>query len=501
MSYPLVGRFLDVPRFITFSLAGLAVGWWGFRRRRVEAALRESEERYALAMEAAGDGHTDWNLETGEHYISPGLLKICGYAPGTTFRDRAEWVRRFPFHPEDRPKWEAAMAAHFAGRESHFKMELRIMVRGEVRWTEFHFLSTRDAAGTPIRWTGSIADITEQKRVEEALRASEERYSLAMEASEEGYVDADIDTDQFITSERMNEIFGIPRGTRFADRSDFLKHFRFYGDDGKTYGDMIRAVGTQGGPDRYEFEFRIVLPSGEVRWLWTRGKVDARRRGPGAPAHWRGGRHNRAQARRGGAARVRGPLRARGRRFLRRRMGHRLRRSQRFFLPAHARTVRIASRAGGGATGRVVRSFAAPSRGQAEAVRRGGGALVGKGAGVRGRVPPAPARRRLPLAPRPRCVCARCRRQAAAHGRLDQRRRRPPARRGGAARIRAALRARHGCERVGYWDWHIPPPTGYYASPQSVLEIWAGLHLERRGSTGRRSERAFNMHAGGLARW
>jgi PAS domain S-box-containing protein len=402
VGYPLLGGFLDVPRFITFSIVGLAVGWWSFRRRRVEAALRLSEERharamegsdaghwdwnmvtdemfvseraremlalpsgtlpttrneimelvpqhphdragmnekvqagiragthvreyrvipqagsvrwlrsrgkvykdaggaairmtgsltditesrealeklrnseqrYALAMEAAGDGHTDWDLVSGEFYISPRLLEIVGHPPGASFADRADWVRRFPFHPEDRPKWEAAVAAHYAGRDSHFKMELRIVVRGEVRWTAFHFLSTRDAAGKPIRWTGSIGDITEQKRVEEALRASEERYSLAMEAAEEGYVDSDIDTDQFVTSERLNEIFGIAPGTRFDNRSDFLKHFRFYGDDAKTYADMISAVGTPGGPDRYEFEFRIVLASGDVRWLWTRGKV------------------------------------------------------------------------------------------------------------------------------------------------------------------------------------------------------------------------------------
>jgi PAS domain S-box-containing protein len=250
------------------------VGWWSFRRRRVEAALRESEERYALAMEAAGDGHTDWNLENGEHYISPGLLKICGYAPGTTFHDRAEWVRRFPFHPEDRPKWEQAIAAHFAGRESHFKMEVRIVVGGEVRWTAFHFLCGRDAAGKPIRWTGSIADITEHKRVEEALRASEERISLAMEASEEGYIDCDVPTDKFITSERMREIFEVPPGTRIAYRSDFNEQFRFYSDeDARVYGDAMRTVSEQGGPNRYEFEFRVVLPSGKVKWIWTRSKV------------------------------------------------------------------------------------------------------------------------------------------------------------------------------------------------------------------------------------
>ena len=272
--FPLLGGLLDGNRLISFSVVGFVVGWWSLRRRQVEVALRESGERYALAMEAAGDGHTDWNLENGEHYISPRLLQICGYAPGTTFRDREEWVRRFPFHPEDRPKWEQAVAAHMAGRESHFKMELRIVVNGEVRWTAFHFLSGRNAAGKPIRWTGSIADITEQKRVEEALRASEERISLAMEASEEGYIDCDVPTDRFIVSERMREIFEVPAGTRITYRSDFNEQFRFCSDeDARVYGEAMRTLAAQGGPNRYEFEFRVVLPSGKEKWIWTRSKV------------------------------------------------------------------------------------------------------------------------------------------------------------------------------------------------------------------------------------
>jgi signal transduction histidine kinase len=148
--------------------AGLA---WLFARRA--NAARQSEERYALAMKAAGDGHADWNLLTGEHYISPRLLQICGYAPGTTFRDRAEWERRFPFHPDDRTKWEQAVAAHFAGRKANFKMELRIVLGSEVRWTAAHFLSTRDAEGKAVRWTGSIGDITEAKLADQTLRNME----------------------------------------------------------------------------------------------------------------------------------------------------------------------------------------------------------------------------------------------------------------------------------------------------------------------------------------
>jgi PAS domain S-box-containing protein len=162
-------------------------------RKLAEESLRLSEERYALAMEAAGDGHTDWNLVTGEFYISPRLLEILGYAPGTTFADRADWVRRFPFHPEDRPRWEAAIAAHFAGRETKFRMDLRIVVNGETRWVAFTFIATRDASGKPVRWTGSIADIHDAKVAAEDLRESEARFRALTELSSDWYWQQDED--------------------------------------------------------------------------------------------------------------------------------------------------------------------------------------------------------------------------------------------------------------------------------------------------------------------
>src|SRR6516225_7331474 len=61
VSYRLLGGFLDTPRFITFSIVGLAAGWWSFRRRQVEASLRESERRYALAV--AGSNNGVWEID------------------------------------------------------------------------------------------------------------------------------------------------------------------------------------------------------------------------------------------------------------------------------------------------------------------------------------------------------------------------------------------------------------------------------------------------------
>jgi PAS domain S-box-containing protein len=109
---------------------------------------------------------------------------------------------------------------------------------------------------------------------EEALRASEERISLAMEASEEGYIDCDVPTDRFIASERMRQIFEVPPGTPIDYRSDMNQQFRFHDDeDARIYGDAMRTMAAQGGPDRHEFEFRVVLPSGKIKWIWTRSKV------------------------------------------------------------------------------------------------------------------------------------------------------------------------------------------------------------------------------------
>jgi len=267
-------RWIHARGLATRNSRGEVVRWNGAARnvtdrKHAEEALRNSEQRYALAMEAAGDGHTDWDLVTGEFYISPRLLEMLGHAPDATFPDRADWVRRFPFHPEDRPKWEAAVAAHFASRDAHFMMELRIVVHGEVRWTAFHFLSTRDAAGKPIRWTGSIGDITEQKRVEEALRESEERYERVVAATEAGFWDWDVVQDKYYVSPRLLEMAGLPPHTAIVSRADFQARVPFHPEDLAKWQREIQALFASGG-SRRSMELRVVLPLG-TRWYHLDG--------------------------------------------------------------------------------------------------------------------------------------------------------------------------------------------------------------------------------------
>ena len=357
-------------------------------------ALRRSEERYALAMEAAADGHMDWNLVTGEFYISPRMLKMIGHAPDATFIDHDDWVRRFPFHPEDRPRWETAIADHFAGREAKFGGDFRIVVSGETRWLAFNFIATRDATGNVVRWTGSVADINDakrdiatvldaipglvailtpvgevdavnseliaycgqpleamrrwgtngtvhledlprvavvfmqaisrgepydfearirrfdgvyrwnqvrglpfrdasgriirwyvllsdidaSKRAEEALRLSEERYALAMQAAAEGHFDSDLETGQMFVSERLNEIYDFPRHATIVNRAEFLKQIPLHPDDRYLLddiitGDRVRPEWQKPNQDLFEYDCRIIPRPGEIRWLHIRGKV------------------------------------------------------------------------------------------------------------------------------------------------------------------------------------------------------------------------------------
>jgi len=170
------------------------------------AALRYSEERYALATAASEEGFWDWVVATDDVYVSPRLLEIYGFPPGTTFAGRDDFISRFPLHPEDRLTWQESVAAHFAGQTARFEKELRTLRGGETRWLQLTGLATRNASGEVVRWAGATKDITVRKHAEQALRLSEERYARAMEGSAAGHWDWNLASDEMFLSERAQDL-------------------------------------------------------------------------------------------------------------------------------------------------------------------------------------------------------------------------------------------------------------------------------------------------------
>ncbi|HEY0511220.1 MAG TPA: EAL domain-containing protein [Thermoanaerobaculia bacterium] len=156
-----------VKREIDGGLLGRAIRY-AIERKRAEMALRDSEERYALAVDGAKDGLWDWDLRRGRIYFSSRWKAMLGFQNGDIGDDPAEWFSRM--HPDDQPVVQLALSAHLAGRSPDFESEHRILHRdGGWRWVLSRGLAVRNEAGEAYRMAGSQSDITARKAAEERL--------------------------------------------------------------------------------------------------------------------------------------------------------------------------------------------------------------------------------------------------------------------------------------------------------------------------------------------
>ena len=151
--------YLTKPVDFPVALARIATQ---LSHKRAQEALRESEERYALAAQGANDGLWDWNLLTGVMYFSPRWKSMLGYQENEIGDKLEEWLNRV--HDSDRERVKYELAAHQGGLTSHFESEHRVLNKdGTFRWMLSRGLAVRDASGKATRIAGSQTDITEGK--------------------------------------------------------------------------------------------------------------------------------------------------------------------------------------------------------------------------------------------------------------------------------------------------------------------------------------------------
>ena len=130
--------------------------------KRAVEDLRESEERYALAVRGANDGLWDWNLGTNQVYWSPRWKAMLGYDEAAIGASPDEWLTRV--HDEDVQRVKDALAAHLADGSGFFESEHRMLHRdGTFRWVLCRGAGVRDGQGTVTRLAGSLTDITDAK--------------------------------------------------------------------------------------------------------------------------------------------------------------------------------------------------------------------------------------------------------------------------------------------------------------------------------------------------
>ena len=138
--------------------------------QQTETALRESEERYALAVQGSRDGLWDWNVVTNEVYYSPRFKAILGYEDGEIAHSFSEFESRL--HPKDRDRTLTAVQQHLA-QKAPYDVEYRLRNKsGEYRWIYARGQAVWTESGEPTRMAGSITDITERKQMEGQLNNS-----------------------------------------------------------------------------------------------------------------------------------------------------------------------------------------------------------------------------------------------------------------------------------------------------------------------------------------
>ncbi|MDQ4080911.1 MAG: EAL domain-containing protein [Gemmatimonadota bacterium] len=137
--------------------------------QRARDALRESEERYALAALAANDGLWDWDLVRDRCDFSPRWRAMLGLENTPLLPLAREWLDRV--HPDDAQRLREEIETHLAGRSGRLESEHRIRhADGGWRWMLVRALVLREGGTRPSRLAGSMTDISARKQAEDELR-------------------------------------------------------------------------------------------------------------------------------------------------------------------------------------------------------------------------------------------------------------------------------------------------------------------------------------------
>ncbi|MGF6347845.1 ATP-binding protein [Variovorax sp. W2I14] len=137
------------------------------RQERGELALRQSEERYAMAMEAANEGHAEWNVAQDSVFVSDKWRALHGVDASAPLGTSADVLRHVHLHPDDAPHARAAIDDHLAGRTHAVELEYRVRhAGGDWRWIHARGRCVRDDAGAALRLFGAATDVSDRKLAE-----------------------------------------------------------------------------------------------------------------------------------------------------------------------------------------------------------------------------------------------------------------------------------------------------------------------------------------------
>ena len=246
-------------------------------RKRDQEELRQTSERFRMAADGAGIGVWEWDLLADRIFWDERMYRLFGADRDQIDDLYAYWSSRL--HPGDREKTIAELNASLSGG-GIFDAEFRIVQpNGDVRYIKASASVQRDASGKPLRMAGTNFDVTERRRLEESIKASEETFRQAMEHAAIGMALVMPDGRFLKVNAALCEILGYSKEELLATDVQSLTH----PDDSVVSMEYVRQT-LEGATPTYQLEKRYVHKDGRIVWVWL--SVSLVRDADGAPKYF-----------------------------------------------------------------------------------------------------------------------------------------------------------------------------------------------------------------------
>jgi diguanylate cyclase (GGDEF)-like protein/PAS domain S-box-containing protein len=235
-------------------------------RRKAAQELRESELRFRQMAESIRevfflgepDGSRMW-------YVSPAYEEIWGRSLDSLYADPTTWITSI--HIDDRAR---TIRETFIQRDGAFQVEYRIVrPDNSIRWIRANGYPVLDANGTLVRIAGVARDITEQKLASELLFESQQRLELATGSARIGIWDLDLIAGKLYWDAQMYAHYGI-KAQQFSGTFDGWRAGLHPEDRERAEAEFAQAIAGHTG---FHTEFRVLWPSGEVRFIEAHAQV------------------------------------------------------------------------------------------------------------------------------------------------------------------------------------------------------------------------------------
>ena len=236
--------------------------------RRTRAELERSENRLRLALEAGRIGVWDWDIPTNLIDWSERVYEIHGVPPGQ-FGGRVEDFAGL-VHPDDQEIVRSRIQDALEGTRE-YEIEFRVVWRdAQIRWVFTSARVFRDDAGTPVRMLGATMDVTDRHEAEQALRDSESRLQMALEAGRMGTWVWDLRTNELSWSASQYRLLGVDPSDRPASYEAWAHSV--HPEDLAGVERVIQAAARE--HREYSSEYRVIWPDDSQHWVEGRGKFD-----------------------------------------------------------------------------------------------------------------------------------------------------------------------------------------------------------------------------------